>query len=274
VAEAAVRNRIHYVDTTGEPKFCLRLLRELDGPARQAGVALAPAVGGSVASDFAAAHALAAGDLTGARALTLAFRIRGMRPSAGTLRSEIEITAGGAVIVENGALVEVPAGGPPRLLPSGAGVRFPIPDPILVSRYCDLPSIEAFFVAPLPGLVGRTMRGAERLLSRPAVRERLRRLANRLPETDDGRPHGRFMIAATVWGSWGARTTTAIASDVYGFTARSVVHLASTLASGHPAAIGDGGVRAPSQVVPDVEKAAVELGVTLERSDESYRGIA
>lgn len=264
LAEAAVRNRVHYVDTNGEPRFCLRLLRELDGPARQAGVALAPAVGGSVAGDFAAAHALGAGDLTGARAVTLAYRIRGMRPSSGTLRSEIEITADGAVIVAGGALVEVPAGGPVRLLPNGPGVRFPIPDPVLVSRYCPLPSIEAYFVAPLPGVVGRVMRAAERVASRPAVRARLRHLAARLPETDDGCPHGVFSIAGTVWGPWGARTTTATASDIYGFTARSVVRLAGALASGHPAPVGDGGVRAPSQIVDDVEKAAVELGIRLE----------
>jgi len=108
------------------------------------------------------------------------------------------------------------------------------------------------------------MQAAGRAASRPAVRARLRDLARRLPETDDGRPHGVFSIAATVWGRWGARTTTATASDIYGFTARSVVHLAGALASGHPGAVGDGGVRAPSQIVDDVEKAAVDLGIVLE----------
>jgi hypothetical protein len=90
----------------------------------------------------------------------------------------------------------------------------------------------------------------------------LRRLADRLPETDDGRPHGQFSIDVTVWGRWGAHTTTAITSDVYGFTARAIVHLASRLVAG--TGVGEGGVRAPSQVVADVEQAARELDISLE----------
>jgi hypothetical protein len=185
-----------------------------------------------------------------------------MRPSRGTLLSEIEIVAGGAVVVEGGVLRRVPAGGPARLLPGGWGTRMPVPDPVVVSRYCALPSIEAFMVVPAAGLVGRAVRGAERALGHPALRSGLRRLVARLPETDDGRSHGHFAIDATVWGRFGAVTTTARTSDVYGFTARAVVFLAARLADG--AGGGEGGVRAPSQVVEDVEKAALELGITLE----------
>ncbi len=268
VAEAAVRAGVHYVDTTGEPLFCLWLVERLDGPARERGIALVTAAGGSaVPGDFAAACAIADARTTAegsgpATSLTLAYRIRGMRPSRGTLLSEIEITAGGAVIVEGGALRRVPAGGAPRMLPFGSGVRMAVPDPVVVSRYCELPSIEAFLVSPAAGLVGRGVRGAERALSRSDLRSSLRRLAARLPETDDGRPHGHFAVDATVWGRFGAVTTTAATSDVYGFTARSVAHLAARLADGE--GVGDGGVRAPSQVVADVEKAAVALGITLE----------
>lgn len=264
VAEAAVRSGAHYVDTTGEPVFCLSLVEHLDAAARDRGVALVTAAGGSAApGDFAAACAMADARAMGdATALTLAYSISGMRPSRGTLLSEIEIVAGGAVIVEGGVLRRVPAGGPPRLLPSGWGTRMPVPDPVVVSRYCSVPSIEAFMVAPAAGLVGRAMQGAERALGRPDLRAGLRRLAARLPETDDGRPHGHFAIDATVWGRFGAVTTTARTSDVYGFTARAVVYLATRLADGN--GVGDGGVRAPSQVVADVGKAAVELGITLE----------
>ena len=262
VAEAAVRAGAHYLDTTGEPVFCLSLVEHLDGPARDRGVALVTAAGGSaVPGDLAAACALADARPMGS-ALTLAYRISGMRPSRGTLLSEIEITAGGAVIVEDGVLRRVPAGGPPRLLPSGCGVRLAVPDPVVVSRHCGLPSIEAFLVAPAARVVGRALRGAERALGRPELRRSLRRLAARLPETDDGRPHGHFAIDATVWGRFGAVTTTARTSDVYGFTARAVVYLAARLADGR--GVGGGGVRAPSQVVDDVEKAALELGITLE----------
>jgi short subunit dehydrogenase-like uncharacterized protein len=263
VAEAAVRSGAHYVDTTGEPVFCLSLVENLDGAARDRGVALVTAAGSSaVPGDFAAACALAdARPLGDATSLTLAYRISGMRPSRGTLLSEIEIVAGGAVVMERGILRRVPAGGTPRLLPSGWGTRMPLPDPVVVSRYCTLDSIEAFMVAPAAGLVGRAARAAERVLARPDLRAGLRRLAVRLPETYDGRPHGRFAIDATVWGRFGAVTTTARTSDVYGFTARAVVFLAARLAGGD--GVGDGGVRAPSQVVADVGKASVELGITL-----------
>jgi len=125
-----------------------------------------------------------------------------------------------------------------------------------------LTAIVAFMVTPAAGLVGRAVRGTERALGHPDLRSGLRRLAARLPETDDGRPHGHFAIDATVWGRFGAVTTTARTSDVYGFTARAVVFLAARLADG--AGGGEGGVRAPSQVVEDVEKAALELGITLE----------
>jgi len=264
VAEAAVRAGAHYLDTTGEPAFCLGLIEHLDGPARNRGVALVTAAGASaVPADLAAASALdAARPLGEAAALTLGYRIAGMRPSRGTLLSEIEIVAGGAVIVEDGALRRVPAGGRARPLPSGRGTRMPVPDPVVVSRHCALPSIEAFLVTPAAGLVGRATRGAERALRRPQLRSALRRLAAHLPETDDGRPHGRFIVDATVWGDFGAVTTTARTADVYGFTARAVVFLAARLQAGEGA--GDGGVRAPSQVVADVEKAALELGVDLE----------
>jgi len=266
LAEAAMRAGSHYLDTTGEPVFCLSLVEHLDAPARDRGVALVTAAGGSaVPGDLAAACALADARPAGeASALTLAYRIRGMRPSRGTLLSEIEIVAGGAVIVEGGHLRRVPAGGPPRLLPGGWGTRMPVPDPVVVSRYCGLPSIEAYMVVPAAGFVGRAIRGTERALGHPDLRSGLRRLAARLPETDDGRPHGHFAIDATVWGRFGAVTTTARSSDVYGFTARAVVHLAIRLAAGD--GVGEGGVRAPSQVVADVEKAAVELGITLEHS--------
>lgn len=278
VAEAAVRNGVHYLDTSGEPLFALRLVEELDAAARRARVAVVPAVASSaVPGDVAAALALA-GAPDGATALTLAYRISGMRPSRGTVLSEIEISAGGAVIVARGGLARVPAGGPPRLLPGGWGIRMPVPDPVVVSRYCRLPQIEAVFVTRGAVVVGRAMQAGQRLLSRPDLRSALRRLAARLPETDDGRPHGTFAVDATVWGPWGARTTTAEACDVYGFTARAAALVAATLVDGPAASessgAADGGVRAASQVLSGaadaalgdrvaVEKAAGELGISL-----------
>jgi short subunit dehydrogenase-like uncharacterized protein len=275
MAEAAVRAGVHYVDTSGEPVFCLRLVDGLDAAARRRGVAVVPAVGGSaVPGDVAAACALG-GAPEGGDALTLAYRIRGMRPSRGTLLSEIEIVAGGAVVVDSGVLRRVPAGGPPRLLPGGWGTRMPVPDPVVVSRYCPLPSIEAFLVTPAARVVGRAMRCSERLAGWALLRAALRRLAALLPETGDGRAHGTFSVAATVWGPWGAHTAAAGASDVYGFTARAAALVAGRLAADHDgAAVAGGGVRAASQVltgagdgaVPDpaaLAGAAGDLGLTL-----------
>lgn len=260
VVEAALRSRVHYVDTTGEPRFCLSVVERLDGPARQAGVALVSASGASsVPADLAAASALAATDRAGARELTIAYRITGMRPTAGTVRSSIHIAAGGAVAMVDGKLMVLPAGGGPRTLPAGTGVRFACPDSVVISRYCPLPFIDTFVVLPGAGLAGPVMGLSQHAMARPGVRERLCRLADRLPAMDDGRPHGSFAVDATVWGRAGAHTTTAVASDVYGFTAAAVVHTAQALAGYQ----GDGGVLAPSQVTDDIEKSAVELGVTL-----------
>jgi hypothetical protein len=259
-----VRNGVHYVDTTGEPRFCLSMVEHLDGAARAAGVALVTAAGAScVPADLAAASALARAGWAGARELTVAYRISDMRPTAGTVRSSIHIAAGGAVARVGGTLMVVPAGGGPRTLPAGTGVRFATPDAVVISRYCPLPFIDTFVVLPGARLAGAVMGLSQRALGQPAVQERLCRLADRLPEMDDGRPHGSFAVDATMWGRAGASTTTAVASDVYGFTAAAVVHTARALAAYR----GDGGVRALSQVTDDVDKSALELGVTLTHRD-------
>jgi NAD(P)-dependent dehydrogenase (short-subunit alcohol dehydrogenase family) len=261
VAEAAVRHGAHYVDTTGEPRFSLALVDELDRPAARRGVALVTACGASsVPADLAAATALAEPGLERISGLTVAYRIAGMRPTAGTLRSTIAITAGGAVAWDGAALVLRPAGGRPRRLPSGTGIRFASPDPVVISRYCPVP-VDTFIVVPGAGAVGRLMSAGQRLLADPRRRERLRRMADRLPCTDDGRPHGRFSVEATVWGRHGAHSAVASGADVYGFTARAVMLVATAL-TGYR---GEGGVRAPSQVLVDTEKAAVELDLRLSR---------
>lgn len=261
VAEAAVRAGVHYVDVAGEPRFCLALVDRLDDAARARGVTLVTAAAASsMPADLAAASGLARVDLTGARELTLAYRVRGMRPSAGSLRSVLEIMADGAVIVRDGQLEVVAAGGKVRRLPAGPGVRFAVPDPVVVSRHCTLPAIEAFFVTPGAAVVGPSLHASEWVLARPALRNRVRRIADKMPNLDDGHPHGTFAVEATVWGRWGAHSVTATTHDVYGFTARAMTLVAAHLAHRE----GDGGVRAPSQVVDDVEKAAVDLGLELE----------
>jgi hypothetical protein len=137
----------------------------------------------------------------------------------------------------------------------------PVPDAFVISRYCDLPAIEAFLIAPAPRLTGFALRGLGRLCAGPRTGPRLHALAAKLPDRgDDGTESGRFTVHATVWGSFGAHTTTVSGTEVYRSTARYAAMVAAQLA----ARPGDGGVCAPSQVVDDIETAmkAVELTCT------------
>lgn len=260
VVEAAVASGVDYVDTTGEARFCTELLDRFEYAARDAGVRLVPAAAtSSIPADFGAALGLRrmeGGQVTG---ISLGYVTRGWKPSAGSLRSEIEILADGAPYVSGGQLRFGPAGGSVRRIPGGVGIRMPVPDPFVISRYADCSEIEAFLLTPAPTPAAALIRALSRLGRRPRARRCLAALAGRLPDRDDGSESGTFAVHATVWARRRAHTTTVAGRDVYRFSARAATLVAAELA----ARPGDGGVRAPSEVISDIEAAAKTLDLAI-----------
>jgi short subunit dehydrogenase-like uncharacterized protein len=264
VAAAAIEAGSDYVDTTGESAFCLDLHERFDRPAADRGVRLVPAVGvSSLLADFATALALARVDRSQATGVSIGYQVTGWKPSAGSLKSELGILADGTPYVHDGRLTVGLPGASTRHLPNGVGVRMPVPDAFVISRYCDLPEIEAFLIAPAPRVTGFALRGVARLCAGHRTGPRLHALVAKLPDRgDDGTESGRFTVHATVWGSFGAHTTTLSGTEVYRSTARFAAMLASELA----ARPGDGGVCAPSQVVDDIETAMIAVDLTCTHS--------
>lgn len=259
IAAAAVDAGLDYTDATGEPVYCLRLLEELDRAARDKGVRLVPAAAmSSIVADLATRMAIARVDLSQARGLTIGYTVENWKPSAGSMRSEVDIMAGGAPAVRGGRLELVRGGSALRTLPIGVGTTMVVPDAFVISRYLDLPEIEAFLVVPKAAVVGNVLQGISRLCAGRFSGAQLRKLANKIPDKDDGSDPGDYSMHATVWGTFGAVTTALAGDSVYGSSARACTLVAAAMV----AAPGEGGVRAPSEVVDDVEKAAATLNLT------------
>jgi putative NADH-flavin reductase len=261
VARAAVRTGTPYVDTCGEPRFCLDLVEE----ARHARAPVVTAVGvSSMLADLATAVAVGNVGNHEHHEITLAYQISGYRPTGGSLRSAVEILAGGSPVVCDRRLRMALPGSASRQFSRGRGVLFAVPDAVVVSRYCHARTVEAFMVVPAGHLVGAVVRGGARVCSRPRLRAGLSKALARAPGLDDGHPHGRVTLTASV----GGHHVSANATDVYGFTAAAVVYVAA--AAAHSTL--SGGLHAASELFSDPKRAAEELGVRLDFSAPDPKG--
>jgi short subunit dehydrogenase-like uncharacterized protein len=118
MADACLRDGIHYLDITGEIAV-FEALAARDAEARDAGVMLLPGVGFDVVpSDCLAAHLVRR--LPSATRLALAFDARGGM-SRGTATTMVEKAGGGGMIRRNGLLEPVPAAWRTRRIDLGSG---------------------------------------------------------------------------------------------------------------------------------------------------------
>jgi short subunit dehydrogenase-like uncharacterized protein len=107
MVRACLDGRVHYLDLSGEIGPIEQVL-SLDGLARERGVLLVPAAGFDViATDCLARYV--AERISEVRSLEMALAAIG-EPSAGTLKSALEILSGGGRVRRNGALVPSPLG--------------------------------------------------------------------------------------------------------------------------------------------------------------------
>ena len=207
VVEAAARNQVPYVDSTGEQQFISEVYeRFADAP-----VPIVPGCGFDfIPGDLAAAVALA--DLGGpATEVAVHTQTGAMLPSRGTLRTTVEMAD--AMATDARA----------RRVPFPDGVRTAIEFPfgeVPLARHAGGADVVTTMV--LPAAVAPVARRLPSLLSR------LGPLVERLPEgpPESLRHRAKFRILAEAIGPTGRRAVLCEGRDVYGLTARFLVDAA------------------------------------------------
>jgi short subunit dehydrogenase-like uncharacterized protein len=224
-AEAAIRARVHYIDSTGETTFIQRLISDYDERARAAGIAMAPAMGfDEVPADTAAT--LATQGMSDAElVMTYAIPSTGSR---GTVVSAMGIITGEGQWIQDGKPVSIRPGAatrwspmPPPLGPKKA-MGFPLAEGVLAPMHLDLKDLELYVTTgTVQELAARVGLPVLRLLNSTGIGERLMNaVMSRLPEGPDekGRQARWTILAEALAGdSW--RNVAISGADVYGLTA-------------------------------------------------------
>jgi short subunit dehydrogenase-like uncharacterized protein len=248
--EAALAARVHYIDSSGEGTFIKRLI-ERDAEARDAGIAMAPAMGfdevpGDVAADLAC-DGLEGADLCITYALP-------RTPSLGTLKSSLGIMVSEGPWIENGRTRMIRAGEekrwspmPPPLGPKPAA-SFPLALGHLAPRHLDLKNLQLYVTTgTVEGVAMSFGIPALKLALSSPIRPWIDKAVARAPEgpTESQRARKWTILAEARQGrSW--RNVVLQGSDFYGLTAE-------LLATGAGRMTSDGyevsGVVAPVQAV-------------------------
>ena len=224
--EAALRARVHYLDSTGEAAFVGRLTERHD-EARAAGIAMAPCIGFDEVPGDAAATLAAEGLVRPDVVLTYALPSNGSR---GTVKSALGIITGRGPWIADGEQVSITPGQherwspmPPPLGPKAA-VSFPLANGHLVPLHVDVNSLELYVTCGTRQRIGMKLglpllRTAYKL---PLVRDACNRGVHRLqrvegPEEGQRRKWWTILAEARSQGKW--RNVSVMGRDVYGLTA-------------------------------------------------------
>jgi short subunit dehydrogenase-like uncharacterized protein len=234
--EAALRAGAHYLDVTGEQEYARRVYDDFGLRAERAGLVLLTAFGFDfVPGDLAAR--LAAETLPRVEEVAIAYAVRGMRPSRGTLRT-VALAAGRPhLALEEGRRVPSRFGATTRRFrfPFGerGAVEWPGTEPLTVPRHTPgVRHVRSYLRAPRAAApLGRLGGGARPLLRAAA---RLRRAA----AGADGRRSDSFAVVAEARGPDGARRAVLVGSDVYRLAALLVAEGARALHAGEVRGVG------------------------------------
>ncbi|WP_293044987.1 NAD(P)H-binding protein [Mycobacterium sp.] len=259
VLDAAIRAGANYVDCTGEPRWVQRIVDEFESRAIRAGLAVVPSLGLGVATDIAAT---AAAELVGGpdsvRQLHCAVKIVGMRPSPATMRSTIELVAGGAPIVDSGCVRWELAGRRMHRFASGCGALFATPDALVLARAYPHARIECHVQ---PAAMGPALAAGAMVWRIPGSLKATRGLLSRLGHSGGDAGGGRSQVTAEAKGAAGSCTVTGAVDDVYDITGRGAFAVARALMSGPGERTG---LRNAGQFLSSPRQAAEDLGVRLE----------
>ena len=229
MAEACLRQRVHYLDITGEIEV-FEALAAQDQAARAAGVMLLPGVGFDVVpTDCLAAHLKRR--LPAATHLTLAF-MGGGGFSRGTRRTMLEGLGLGGLVRREGRIQKVPAAWKTRQIDFGAGglratVTIPWGDVATAYHSTGIPGIETYAAMPRAQIrLLRISRYLGWLFQTRLVQAQLR---HRLDRDQPGPSAAmRSRTGSSIWGEVcdpGGRCVVSRLScaNGYSFTARSAV---------------------------------------------------
>ncbi len=237
MADACLRNRVHYLDITGEIAV-FEALAARDGEARAAGVMLLPGVGFDVVpTDCLAAHLKRR--LPSATSLALAFH-GGSGLSRGTATTMAENAGGPGAVRRGGRIVPVPPGWRTRRIDFGDRVRLaatiPWGDVSTAFHSTGIPDIEVYVAMP-PSTVRslRFSRWIAPLLRTAWVRRRLvAAIRRRAPGPT---PDERARASAALWGEARDASGTTVVSrlrtpDGYTLTAKTAALAARRVEAG------------------------------------------
>jgi short subunit dehydrogenase-like uncharacterized protein len=267
--QAALRAGVHYVDSTGEGPFIRRLIDERHDDAVRAGIAMAPAMGfDEVPGDVVAA--LAVEGLAGAD-LALTYAVPS-EPSAGTLRSVLDIVTSPGQWIEGGRARPVRACReerwapmPPPLGPR-RGISFPLAIGHLAPLHLDLDRFRTYVTVGSWERLGlKALVPSLRLaLAAPGGRSLIERVIARAPDGPDeeARARSKFTILGEASTVDGWRNVVVTGSDPYGLTGELLSAAALRMAED---GYDSSGVMAPVQAVgldllrSELEKNGCEL---------------
>ncbi|ORV54361.1 hypothetical protein AWC05_17300 [Mycobacterium florentinum] len=258
VLDAAIRAGASYVDCTGEPRWVQSIVDEFESRAIQAGIAVVPSLGLGVATDIAAtAAAERVGGAGSVRHLHCAVKIVGMRPSPATMRSTVELVAGGAPIVESGRVCWELAGSRIHRFATGRGALFSTPDALVLARAYPRAHIECHVQ---PVAMGPALAAGGLLWRIPGSLAATRALLARPAHSAAHAGGGRSLVTAEAESASGRCTVTGSVDDVYDITGRGAFAVARALLAGPGKRTG---LRNAGQFLPPPQRAADDLGVRL-----------
>lgn len=239
MVEGCLRNRVHYLDITGEVdvfEACAARSRK----ARAAGVLLLPGVGFDVVpSDCLAAHLKAR--LPSATHLALALQALG-RVSRGTAITMVENIHRGGLVRRDGKLTPVPAAWKSRVIDLGRGpvkaIAIPWGDVATAFHSTRIPNIEVYLAAPFSVRAGmRLIRGLGSLLAARPVQEFLKKRirAGSPGPSNEERARGKSLLWGEVSDGSGRRAVSRMqAPDGYTLTAMAALAIVERALQGAP----------------------------------------
>lgn len=224
VARAALRAGIHYVDVTAEQASAWATFEAFDGPAREAGVVVMPAMGfyGGFADLLVTA---AMGDWMAADEVAIAIALDSWHPTPGTRATSARNTAR-RLVIAGGRIAPLPQPAPET--------SWTFPAPFGGQDVVELPFSETIVIA-------RHVRTGElhTWINRRALRD-VRDESTPPPEPADalGRSAQRFLVEAIVRNAGAARRIVARGQDIYAFTAPLVCEAVHRILAGEPRGSG------------------------------------
>ncbi len=207
-----------------------RIIDEFERRAVEAGVAVVPSLGLGVATDVTAglASALVGGD-DAVRRLTCAVRIVGMRPSLATVRSTVELIAGGAPVADNGTVRWELAGRHTHNFATGRGAVFSTPDALVLARAYPHARIECH---TQPAAIGIGLAVLDAFWRIPGTLTATRTVLARTNGPSRHAGGGKSQVTVEAEGYIGVRTVTGDVEDVYEITAAGAFAVARALMAG------------------------------------------